>query len=204
MTEEEAQAWIEERHGAAGVDVMARLAALVRDEAARQNLIAPSTLGDIWVRHIVDSAQLLPYAEASPGNWLDIGTGAGFPGMVVAALSDRPVWLVEPRKRRADFLSACSEALGVANRTVVVPGKVERVELQAGVISARAVASLWELLGAARHCSTWNTLWLLPKGRGAREEIASAQQSWHGAFHVEHSVTDPESLIVVAKEVTRR
>lgn len=204
MTEEEAQGWIAERHGAAGVEAMTRLALLVRNEATRQNLIAPSTLDEIWARHIVDSAQLIPLAEPCPGNWLDIGTGAGFPGLVIAALTDRPIWLVEPRKRRADFLSACCVELGVASRTTVVTGKVERVDIQAAVISARAVASLWELLGAARHCSTWNTLWLLPKGRSAREEIASAQQSWHGAFHVEHSVTDPESLIVIAKEVTRR
>jgi 16S rRNA (guanine527-N7)-methyltransferase len=204
MTEEEAQDWIEQRHGAAGVDAMARLVALVREEATRQNLIAPSTLDEIWARHIVDSAQLLPYADAYPGSWLDIGTGAGFPGLVVAALSDRPTWLVEPRRRRADFLAGCCDALGVASRTNVVTGKVERVEVEAAVISARAVASLRELLCAARHCSTWNTLWLLPKGRSAREEIASAQQSWHGAFHVERSATDPESLIVIAKEVTRR
>ncbi|MES2046288.1 MAG: 16S rRNA (guanine(527)-N(7))-methyltransferase RsmG [Pseudomonadota bacterium] len=204
MTEEEAQCWIADRHGSAGVERMMRLAALVRDEASRQNLIAPSTLDEMWARHIVDSAQLIPFADAYPGNWLDIGTGAGFPGLVVAALTERPIWLVEPRKRRADFLSACCDALGVASRTTVVTGKVERAHVQAAVISARAVASLWELLGAAQHCSTWNTLWLLPKGRSAREEIASAQQSWHGAFHVEHSVTDPESLIVIAKEVTRR
>jgi 16S rRNA (guanine527-N7)-methyltransferase len=204
VTEEEAQGWIEERHGASGVEAMARLADLVCGEATRQNLIAPSTLDEIWSRHIVDSAQLIPLAEAYPGNWLDIGTGAGFPGLVAAALTDRPIWLVEPRKRRADFLSACCDALGVTSRTTVVTDKVERVDVKAAVISARAVASLWELLGAAQHCSTWNTLWLLPKGRSAREEIASAQQSWHGAFHVEHSVTDPESLIVIAKEVTRR
>lgn len=204
MTEEEAQRWIADRHGPAGVELMTCLAALVREEAARQNLVAPSTLDEMWVRHIVDSAQLIPFAEAYPGNWLDIGTGAGFPGLVVAALTDRPISLVEPRKRRADFLSACCDALGVASRTTVVTGKVERATFEATVISARAVAPLWELLGAAQHCSTWNTLWLLPKGRTAREEIASAQQSWHGAFHVEHSVTDPESLIVIAKEVTRR
>jgi 16S rRNA (guanine527-N7)-methyltransferase len=204
VTEEEAQGWIEERHGAAGVAAMTQLAALVRAEATRQNLIAPSTLDEIWARHIVDSAQLIPLADADPGHWLDIGTGAGFPGLVVTALSERPMWLIEPRKRRADFLSACCEALGVTSRTTVVTGKIERAKAHAEVISARAVASLGELLGAAQHCSTWNTLWLLPKGRSAREEIASAQQSWHGAFHVEHSVTDPESLIVIAKEVTRR
>jgi len=204
VTEDEAKQWIAQRHGAGGVEAMARLAALVRDEATRQNLIAPSTLDQIWARHIVDSAQLIPLGDACPGDWVDIGTGAGFPGLVIAALTDRPIWLVEPRKRRADFLAACSEALGVAPRTTVVTGKVERVDVPAAVISARAVASLGELLDAAVQCSTWNTLWLLPKGRSAREEIASARQSWHGVFHVERSVTDPESLIVIAKEVTRR
>lgn len=204
MTEDEAKAWIAERFGEAGVAAMTLLASLVREEAVVQNLIAPSTLDALWSRHIVDSAQLLGLGAPHLGTWLDIGTGAGFPGLVIAALTDRPVILVEPRKRRADFLTQCCIALGVAERTRVVAAKVERVEVQAAVISARAVAALSDLLAAGAHCSTWNTLWLLPKGRGAREEIASAQQAWHGAFHVERSVTDPESLIVIAKEVTRR
>lgn len=204
MTEDEAQAWIAARFADAGVAAMTLLARLVREEATRQNLIAPSTLDTLWTRHIVDSAQLLALAAPNPGLWLDIGTGAGFPGLVVAALTDRAVVLVEPRKRRADFLSACCVAMDVADRTTVVADKVERVAVQAAVISARAVAALPDIFASAVHCSTWNTQWLLPKGRGAREEIASAQQAWHGVFHVERSVTDPESLIVIAKEVTRR
>jgi 16S rRNA (guanine527-N7)-methyltransferase len=204
MTEDDAKAWIAERYGDDGIAAMTHLASLVREEARIQNLVAPSTLDALWSRHIVDSAQLLALGAPYPGLWLDIGTGAGFPGLVVAALTDRPVLLVEPRKRRADFLHRCCASLGVADRTKVATARIERVEAQAAVISARAVAALTDLLGAAAHCSTWNTLWLLPKGRGAREEIASAQRAWHGAFHVERSVTDPESLIVIAKEVTRR
>ncbi len=204
MTEEEARLWIAARFGQAGVEAMSHLAMLVREEAARQNLIAPSTLEAIWARHIVDSAQLLGPALNCPGTWVDIGTGAGFPGLVVAALSKREVCMVEPRKRRADFLAKCCDALGVADRTTVFAGKIERAEIEAAVISARAVAALPDLFDAAAHCSTWNTLWLLPKGRSAHQEIASAQLSWHGVFHVERSVTDPESLIVIAKEVTRR
>ncbi|CAN5562224.1 16S rRNA (guanine(527)-N(7))-methyltransferase RsmG [soil metagenome] len=204
MTESDAQDWIAARFGDAGITAMTLLARLVCDEAVLQNLIAPSTIDSLWARHIVDSAQLLAPAEPYPGLWLDIGTGAGFPGLVVAALTDRPVLLVEPRKRRADFLGNCCAVLGIADRTKVVTGKIERVEVHAAVISARAVAALPAIFASAVQCSTWNTLWLLPKGRGAREEIASAQQAWHGAFHVERSVTDPESLIVIAKEVTRR
>ena len=183
---------------------MAELARLVIDEAGRQNLIAPSTLDAIWSRHIVDSAQLIGFASDAEGDWLDIGTGAGFPGLVVAALTERRTILVEPRKRRAEFLQAAAESLGIADRVETVAGKVEIVNEPVAVISARAVAQLSPLFTSAVQCSRRKTLWILPKGRSAREEVAVAQQTWHGVFHVEHSITDPESLIVLAKGVSRR
>jgi 16S rRNA (guanine527-N7)-methyltransferase len=204
VTEDEAQSWIRDRYGAAGVARMTLLARLVTDEAARQNLVSPSTLDTIWSRHIVDSAQLIGLAGDVDGDWLDIGTGAGFPGLVVAALTERRTILVEPRKRRAEFLQAASEALDIAARTQVVSGKVEAVSDIVGVISARAVAPLPALFASAIQCSRRKTRWVLPKGRTAREEVAIARQTWHGVFHVEQSLTDPESLIVLAKGVSRR
>ena len=204
MTEDEAKGWIRERFGVEGEARMAELARLVIDEATRQNLIAPSTLDAIWSRHIVDSAQLLHFAAEAPGDWLDIGTGAGFPGLVVAGLTERRMILVEPRKRRAQFLEIAAGALGLSNRVSVLAGRVEAVGEPVTVISARAVAPLTELFASALQCSRRKTLWVLPKGRTAREEVAVAQQTWHGVFHVEHSVTDPESLIVLAKGVSRR
>ena len=204
MTEEQAQAWIVARFGDIGVGRMTALAELVAIESGRQNLIAPSTIPTIWARHIVDSAQLIALADDAPGDWLDIGTGAGFPGLVIAALTERQVHLVEPRRRRADFLGAAAAALGIAGRVTVWASKVETVKAHGAVISARAVASLGNLFLSASHCSTSETSWLLPKGRSAREEVASAQQTWHGVFHVEQSVTDPNSLIVLAKGVSRR
>jgi 16S rRNA (guanine527-N7)-methyltransferase len=204
MTEDEAKGWIRERFGVEGEGRMAELARLVIDEATRQNLIAPSTLDAIWSRHIVDSAQLIGFAAETPGDWLDIGTGAGFPGMVVAALTERRAILVEPRKRRAQFLEIAAGALGISNRVTVVARKVEAVAEPVAVISARAVAQLGALFASALQCSRRKTLWILPKGRTAREEVAVAQQTWHGVFHVEHSITDPESLIVLGKGVSRR
>ena len=76
--------------------------------------------------------------------------------------------------------------------------------MSAAVISARAVSAMTLLFGSAIQCSRRKTLWILPKGQSAREEIATAQQTWHGVFHVEHSVTDSNSLIVLAKGVSRR
>jgi 16S rRNA (guanine527-N7)-methyltransferase len=204
MTEDEAREWIRDRFGAAGERRMADFVELVIAESTRQNLIAPSTLDAIWSRHIVDSAQLIGFAASQEGDWLDIGTGAGFPGLVVAALSERRVLLVEPRKRRVEFLEAAARSLGIADRVSVIAGKVETISEPVAVISARAVAQLSALFASALQCSRRKTLWILPKGRTAREEVAVAQHTWHGVFHVEHSITDPESLIVLAKGVSRR
>jgi 16S rRNA (guanine527-N7)-methyltransferase len=204
MTEDEARQWILDRFGEAGEARLAHLAELVRAEAANQNLISASTLDSLWVRHIVDSAQLIQFADDIDGIWLDIGTGAGFPGLVVALLRDRPTILVEPRRRRADFLTVAAGALGISNNVTVMASKVEAVKLSASIISARAVAPVGALLASAAHVSKAETRWLLPKGLRAREEVAQARQTWHGMFHVEHSVTDPNSLIVIASKVSRR
>lgn len=203
MTEAEARAWVRDRFGVSRETAVDRFCELVRAEAQHQNLIAASTLDAIWSRHVLDSAQLLDWAQGD-GAWLDVGTGAGFPGMIVALLTDRAVTLCEPRKRRAAFLSDAAEALGLLPRVTVAARKVQGISGHYPVISARAVAALPDLFAAACHCATRDTLWLLPKGRSAREEVASARKAWHGSFHVERSVTDPDALIVVARGVYPR
>ncbi|MBB3693862.1 16S rRNA (guanine527-N7)-methyltransferase [Sphingomonas sp. BK580] len=201
MTEEEARLWVVERHGNDAAARLDRLGELVIAENERQNLIAPATVEQIWSRHLLDSAQLLDLAGRG-GEWLDIGTGAGFPGMVIAALSDRPVTMVEPRARRVDFLSAAAAELGLHNATVV-RGRVETLPPRHyAVISARAVASLDELLRMTRHLRDRSTRLVLPRGRGGAAEIDLARAGWQGMFHVEHSVTDPASLIVIADGVS--
>lgn len=181
-----------------------RLVDLVIAENKQQNLIAPSTLDNVWKRHIEDSLQLLPLAPAT-GTWLDVGTGAGFPGLVIAASQpERPVFLVEPRRRRADFLERAARELGCAN-VQVHAAKVEGVRMAAvSVISARAVAALPMLFAATQHLAGEETVWLLPRGRCANEELAEARRSWQGVFHVERSATDADSGIVVARQVTRK
>jgi 16S rRNA (guanine527-N7)-methyltransferase len=203
MTEEEARAWIAQRFGASGSAQMERFADLVIAEAEHQNLIARSTIAAIWARHIVDSAQLIALADGA-GPWLDIGSGAGLPGLVVAALTDRPVTLAEPRKRRVTFLEDAAQALGLAAQVTVFGGKVEALRTPAAVISARAVAPMIDLFSAASACATTKTIWLLPKGQSARDEMAIAQHAWHGTFHVEQSLTNEESEIVIARGVARR
>jgi len=177
-------------------------AALLREENARQNLISASTLDHLWDRHILDSAQLVRFEPRAGASWADIGSGAGLPGIVVTCLVSGPVTLIEPRRLRAEFLHRVVESLNL--NASVIATKVERAEGQLDVITARAVADLSKLLEISAHLSTTNTVWALPKGRRAHEELSEAQRAWQGVFHVEQSVTDPDSQIVVATGVRSR
>jgi 16S rRNA (guanine527-N7)-methyltransferase len=205
MTEEEAVAWLKHDLGVSR-ETMERLDALrglVLAENERQNLIGAASIPHFWARHIVDSAQLLPHLwqEKQDDAWLDLGTGAGFPGLVVALLRNAPVHLVEARRRRHEFLREVVAQLGMDH--VTVHGcRVESLLLPPmGVISARAFAPMPKLLQLGSRFSRNGTVWLLPKGRSAKEEVESARVSWQGVFHVKQSITDPEAAIVVATGV---
>ena len=174
-------------------------AALLREENQRQNLISASTLDQLWERHILDSAQLVRFEPRPRASWVDIGSGAGLPGIVIACLVEGPVTLIEPRRLRAEFLHRVAESLQL--NVSVFLGKAERAQGAYDVITARAVADLCKLLKISAHLSTRKSRWLLPKGRSAERELAEAQQAWQGAFHVERSATDPESRIVVCTGV---
>lgn len=177
-------------------------AAMLREESQRQNLVSAATLDDLWERHILDSAQLVGLEPRSGLSWVDIGSGAGLPGIVIACLVAGPVTLIEPRRLRAEFLHRVCESLKL-NASVFV-GKAERAEGSYDVITARAVTNLSNLLKISAHLSTRNSRWVLPKGRNAERELVEAQQAWQGAFHVERSATDPESRIIVGTGVRAR
>ncbi len=178
-------------------DRLDALAHLVHEESGRQNLVSASTINDLWSRHILDSAQLITMSTLTP--WLDLGTGAGFPGLVIAILLDGPVILCEERRLRHVFLQRVVDTLGLTN--VTVRGmRLERLEsFPAATISARAFAPLDRLFALAHRFSTKKTRWVLPKGRSAQQELATVRPTWHGEFRLEPSVTDPESHIVIAE-----
>ena len=184
------------------IDRLEAYAALLAEENTRQNLVSPSTIEHLWERHIVDSAQLVRFEPNAGASWLDIGSGAGLPGIVIACLVDGPVTLVEPRRLRAEFLHKAVESLEIG--ATVVASKAESLAGKFDVITARAVAPLPKLLELSHHLSTRNSRWVLPKGRNAQSELADVQRAWQGVFHVEQSLTDADSQIIVATGVKAR
>lgn len=199
-TDVEARAWLERlpEWDAAASERLEALVHLLAEENTRQNLVSAASLAEVWRRHIADSAQLLvhvPRETCSP--WLDLGTGAGFPGLVIAAL--RPeceVLMVESRARRIEWLDRARVALGL-DKAQVLGARLELVPSQpVRVISARAFAPLARLLELSARFSTADTIWLLPKGRSAPQELQELS-GWQHRFHVEQSLTDAEAGVIV-------
>ena len=178
------------------VEKLERFAALIVEENERQNLVSRSTIDNLWDRHIIDSAQLVRFGH---GAWLDIGSGAGLPGLVIACLVDGPVTLVEPRRLRAEFLQRAADELDLV--VAVHLSKVEALRGQFDSITARAVASADKLLHLSAHLAHSGTKWILPKGKSAQSELADAEVNWHCEARVEPSITDAESAILLLSEV---
>ena len=174
-------------------------AELLAEENQRQNLIGQTTEREMWTRHILDSAQLVPLVPRNSGSLVDIGSGAGLPGVVISCFNPCPVTLLEPRRLRAEFLSRVVDTLGLS--AVVACAKAGGLTGQYDVISARAVASLHRLLGLAQHLSHDRTTWILPKGRNAKSELEQASRNWHCHVEAVPSRTSPESTIFVITNV---
>jgi len=185
------------------IDRVEQFVALLLAENERQNLVAKSTVEDLWQRHIADAVQLPPFVPGG-GTWLDVGSGAGLPGLVIAILTGAPMRLVEPRRLRADFLQRAVNALEMGSTVSVIQSKVEAVRhAPFDVITARAVASIDRLFAIAGHLSHKGTIWVLPKGRRAKSELDEARETWQGDFRLEPSRTDPDAQILIASRVRR-
>lgn len=206
--EDEARAYLAgltaELGDAAAMTRLEHYAALLIDENQRQNLISKASEQALWQRHIADSAQLLAHVPRETlganqaGPWLDLGSGPGLPGLVIAALCPQmPVVLVESRARRVAFLQGAIAALGLG-KCSVRGERLERIApFPARVISARAFAPLETLLSLSAPFSTGATRYVLPKGRSAAHELATLKPSIRKMFHVEQSLTDNEAGIIV-------
>jgi 16S rRNA (guanine527-N7)-methyltransferase len=186
------------------LDRLDQYARMLTAENERQNLVAKSTIPELWTRHIDDAAQLLALAPLR-ASWLDIGSGAGLPGIVIAILQRAPILLCEPRRLRAEFLQRAVAELDLGRTVEVVQARAEAMSKPpVDVITARAVASIDRLFGMAGHLSHKGTIWVLPRGRSAKSELDEAATTWQGEFRLEQSRTDPDAQILIASRVRRK
>ena len=200
---------IERLSAAAGCDVsretfekLKLFAALIVETNRSQNLVAATSIPDLWERHILDGAQLYGLGGGA-GSWCDIGSGPGLPGLVIAIIGDVPITLIEPRRLRAEFLRLTIGQLGLTHVTVE-QRKVEQVSGKYDYITARAVARLGKLFAMANHLAHDGTRWVLPKGESVKSELDEAGQTWQGEFRLVPSQTHEKAAIVIAEHVRRR
>ena len=188
------------------LDRLDRFVGLLMAWQQRINLIAPSTESKVWTRHIADSLQLLPLAP-NARTWVDLGSGGGFPGLVIAcALSDVPgarVHLVESNLKKVAFLREAVRATGAA-ATIHASRIVDFVEKHAepvDIVTARALAPLSDLLPMAYPLLKGGAYGLFPKGQDVGSELTDAAKCWNIEASLMPSVTDPSGRIVIVKRI---
>ena len=185
------------------------LVALVLERQQAMNLIAASTVPQLWTRHVADSLQLLALAPAAR-TWVDLGSGAGFPGLAIAcALADTAgaaVHLVESTRKKAAFLAEAAAALKLP-----VTVHAERIEdfdpanrVSFDVVTARAVAPLSKLLGYAIPLLKRGTIGLFHKGQDVEAELTEASKYWTIDAELIQSKTDPRGRIVLVRHAKKR
>ncbi len=166
------------------------------------NLVSPSTLAQAWQRHFIDSAQLLPHLP-DRGTTMDLGSGAGFPGMVLAIATGSPTHLVESDLRKAAFLRTVARLTETSNASIHA-ARIEAATLPpADVITARALAPLTNLLAMAEPFTRKNTILIFPKGKSLHQELTVAKQQWHMRYDILPSCTDRRGQILRIFEAQR-
>jgi 16S rRNA (guanine527-N7)-methyltransferase len=187
-------------------DTLARLqtyAGLLANWSARINLVAASTLADPWRRHFLDAAQLHPLIPAAAESLIDLGSGAGFPGLVLAIMGAPGVELVESDARKCTFLR---EAARVAAAPAMIRNaRIETIPSRAfSVVTARGCAPLDRLLLYSQRFIGPETACLFPKGEQAGQELAVAQQEWDFDVTSHPSRADPRGVVLCLSRVRRR
>jgi 16S rRNA (guanine527-N7)-methyltransferase len=182
---------------------------LLNHTQVRLNLVGPSTLAEAWSRHFLDSAQLLPLIPKTARRLIDLGSGAGFPGLVLAILEPRlEVHLVEGNRHKAGFLAEVARRTGAARRVTIHAARIANITPKlakiADVVTARALAELEELLGLAAPLLAKNGIAIFPKGAKAEAELTRASKRWKMRAERIPSRSDPSGTILRISDLVRK
>jgi 16S rRNA (guanine527-N7)-methyltransferase len=168
----------------------------------RINLVSPDSIPNLWSRHIADSAQLFRFIPQNAPNLLDVGSGAGFPGLVLAIMGVTGIHLVESDQRKCAFLREAARVSGV--QVTVNAERIEKVPpFEAAVVTARALAPLAKLLDWTAPFRADSTICLFLKGQAVEGELTEARKQWTMGIERQQSLTDPSGTILTLREVRR-
>lgn len=182
---------------------------LLEETQATLNLVGPATLPEAWRRHFFDSAQLLPLIPKTARRVVDLGSGAGFPGLVLAILAPRlEMHLVEGNRHKAGFLAEVARRTGTARRVTIHATRIAHVTAKlagaADVVTARALAELEDLLGFAAPLLAKDGAALFPKGAKAEAELTRASKKWKMRAERIPSRSDPSGTIFRISDLVRK
>lgn len=168
----------------------------------RINIVGPKTIGDVWSRHMLDSWQVIHNLPTDTREIVDLGTGGGFPGMVLAQLGTWKIHLVDSDARKCSFLREVKRA--TAASVEIHNERIENLEIQADVVTSRACAPLTQLLAWSAALLKPGGICVLLKGRNWREELTEAEKEWKLEVSSVPSQTDPDSVILIVGGISRR
>ncbi len=182
------------------LEALDRYAEMLTEWNQRINLVSESTLPELWTRHFLDSAQLMSFIPDRAETLADMGSGAGFPGIVLSILGFPEVHLIESIGKKANFLGEVIRELGL-------PAAVHQVRIEemkgskADIITARALKSLPELMKYAQPMMEKESLCLFLKGKNVLEELTESAQSWTFDFAKCPSISDPSGSVLIIKNL---
>ena len=181
---------------------------LLNEWQAKFNLVSKSSLEDAWNRHFLDSMQLFKYIPDTAKSLADFGSGAGFPGMVLAIMAQEKtpylkVNLIESTKKKTMYLKEVAAATGT--EVNIINDRIENLKGQKfDVITSRAMTSLVDLLGYAEPFCLKDTVCIFPKGRNYAAELAEAHKTWRFKCRIEPSELSPESRILIITDIANK
>ncbi|MAP25110.1 MAG: 16S rRNA (guanine(527)-N(7))-methyltransferase RsmG [Rickettsiales bacterium] len=174
---------------------------LLEKENDKYNLVGQSTLADVWCRHILDSIQLQKYLDA--GSLVDVGAGAGFPGMVLAIIGAESVALVDSVTKKINFLRLVSRE--TETQVDIIHDRVENIrDRKFDQITCRAFASLNKIFSLTENIKKTSTRYVLLKGEKYKEEIKEAEKFWNFTFKTQKSITDERGVILIIENICKR
>jgi len=184
------------------LDRLIRYVDLLTAWNARINLVSHNTLGDVWRRHILDSAQLYPHIPQGAQMLIDLGSGAGLPGLILSILGVPVVHLIESDARKAVFLREAARVTGAAASLHAI--RIEQMKpVVANVVTARALAPLSDLLAISERFRGPDTICLFLKGESVQEELTNARKEWKMTPRQSPSLSDPTGCILRLENITR-